>query len=390
MRKPCLGRWLPDFRLSTVGFIGLLLGTPAWMGCDGSDGGGGTGGGASSSKSKGTGDSCVGGVIKDGICEGKCKPELCVEGNTCVDNRCVLKCESQLDCIVGEQECAPAVEDDTGADILACIYSSKSTRIGVPCPLTTECDGALACPDGTPCGPDVAMTSCSPDACKPLVCLGIGVGDADAVCTTFDCTKDEDCGASMYCGVRRLVPLECGTTGAKPPPDCIPAEDFNKGGATIAKGPFGLIRNVCRPAGQCAPCQSNLDCTANHACVNLGGQLRCAAACGTSKDCEDDASCVGGYCAPKFGTCTGAKFCEPCLNDRDCAASGPTWACGNPTGNQRACYDASFSEACTKNTDCTKSPSGRYGSCQDTDNTPGVDSCYFPLLGGKFMCWPPN
>src|SRR5262245_53352770 len=64
-----------------------------------------------------SGETCVGGVIKDGVCEGKCKPELCLEGNTCVDNRCVLQCDSHLDCYQGIQDCARAIEDDTKAEI---------------------------------------------------------------------------------------------------------------------------------------------------------------------------------------------------------------------------------------------------------------------------------
>src|SRR5690349_6932901 len=64
--------------------------------------------GACSSTTK---EECIGGFKNaDGICEGKCKPGLCKEGNTCVDNRCVLKCTSHADCYVGAQECAEATE----------------------------------------------------------------------------------------------------------------------------------------------------------------------------------------------------------------------------------------------------------------------------------------
>ena len=35
-------------------------------------------------------EECVGGVLVDGICQGKCEPDLCKDQNTCVDNQCKL------------------------------------------------------------------------------------------------------------------------------------------------------------------------------------------------------------------------------------------------------------------------------------------------------------
>lgn len=366
----------------------------ASAGC-GDDGGSGGNDGATSTKtnaSTSTAGECVGGVIKDGVCEGKCKPELCIEGNICVDNRCVLPCEAHADCIPNEQLCAPAINDDTGEGVNVCTYTTKSKSIGIPCPASTECAASMACPDGTPCGPGVEAPTCEGDSCKPLICLTSGPGDADALCTNVDCQTDADCGGGMYCGIGRLAQLECGTMGADPN-DCINAADFAKGGATIQRGPLGLLRNTCRPAGQCAPCASDLDCglRPNQKCVNLSGELRCAAGCNFPSDCDDDHTCIGNFCVPKAGRCAGTGgFCEPCLNDLDCAAGGPKFACINTTGNQRACFDVDFPDACTKDSDCPQAASGRYGDCVDLDGNMTVDHCYLPMVSGKYMCWPAN
>ena len=294
---------------------------------------------------------------------------------------------------MGQQTCAPATEDDTGAGVNVCLYSTKSATIGMACPPQHRVCGGERMPRRHPVWRPVSRARpAKATRANHSFASTVGPGDADALCSTVDCQVDADCGGGMYCGVRRLQQLECGTPNADPD-DCINAADFTKGGATIQKGPFGLIRNVCRVAGQCAPCASNLDCSLrdNQACVNLGGDLRCAAACAVPSDCEDDHTCIGGYCVPKFGKCVGTgQYCEPCLDDLDCAANGPTWACGSGTGNQRACYDAAFGTSCTSDAMCPTSPSGRHGDCVDLDGNGSVDSCYFPSVGGKYMCWPPN
>jgi hypothetical protein len=76
----------------------------------------------------GCGKTCEeqGGVDVNGVCESKCEPSKCLEGNVCSGNRCVLVCMSGADCVEG-QACAPVKADD-GSDILACAYTAKMQR----------------------------------------------------------------------------------------------------------------------------------------------------------------------------------------------------------------------------------------------------------------------
>src|SRR5690349_2416265 len=133
-----LGLALALGALLAAGLLGL--------GCDGGPGGY---------------DPCVGGVIIDGVCEGKCIPDRCKDQNTCVGNRCMLVCASHDACYHdGSQSCAPAVEDDTGSAILVCQPADKPAGMGASCVAGTECATWLRCPDGGGCKAD----QCGSDA----------------------------------------------------------------------------------------------------------------------------------------------------------------------------------------------------------------------------------
>lgn len=331
-----------------------------------------------------------GGVTIDGVCEGKCDASKCLEGNVCSENRCVLVCTSHADCIEG-QECAPAKADD-GSDILACLYTKKTENIGLSCPKGDECNAFSACPDGSACSPD-APGNCAPEECRPMACFTAGVGDAYAYCTTLDCKTDDDCVGGMECRVKRTPQKICGTQiGTEDP--CIDPADFATNGATYQQGPVSLLQNVCAKRRDCSPCETDLDCDLepDQSCVNINGSLRCARGCAVAKDCEDDHDCVSGFCIPKFGGCTGnGNFCEPCNTDLDCAAGGPTMACYQLQGEQRACIDASFSTACSTDADCPTSPSGKHGHCFTTAEVdpPLAKHCFAPFQAAtsKFKCW---
>jgi hypothetical protein len=335
-----------------------------------------------------------GGVVIDGKCEGKCDPSKCLENNTCVGNRCVLQCASQTECVAG-QECAATKADD-GTDVNVCLYTQKAESIGMPCPIGNECDAYSACPDGSPCGGDVANPKCDAAECRPLVCLTAGTGDANAYCSTYDCKTDDDCVDGMYCTVRRLDQKICGTQKGTEDP-CVDPAAFNADGATYQEGPISLLRNVCEKRGACAPCTTDLDCSdyPTQNCVQIGPDTVCAKQCASAIDCEDDHDCVSGFCVPKFGSCTGnGNFCEPCNTDLDCAGGGPNSACLGLTGTQKACFDASFPDTCTTTSDCPVSPSGKHGVCLDENegSSPGDPTyhrCYFPFKAAtnKFKCW---
>lgn len=341
-------------------------------------------------------ETCVGGIKINGKCEGKCDPAKCQAGNTCIANRCELQCNQLSDCIAGQQACV-AKTNDAGQAVNVCEYTNKSQYIGTSCPLGTECDAFMACPDGSDCGPDVTSPKCDASQCRPLDCIGGGVGDADAYCANLDCTADTDCAPGYSCSVIRLTNKICGTQKGTTDP-CIDPADFTKDGATYSEGPISLLRHACRKRTACTPCNTDDDCSLypDQKCVQLGDQTVCAVGCNTSKDCEDDHTCVGNFCIPKIGSCKGTgQFCEPCVTDLDCAAGGPTVACVGATGNQRACFDTT-AKTCTSDADCpaAPAPSTRRGMCLDgrvnlMQGDPGYHTCYLPYNAAlnKFKCF---
>lgn len=394
--KLSLSRLLPS--AGAIVFTGLAL--FSWPGC---------------------GTECAGGVLVDGVCEGRCDPSACLEGNVCVGNRCMLVCDSHTDCynaaagqpryqacMAQKTDVVPAEDDpnaglNEGPEAYVCTDIDKAPNIGLFCPFGTECDASFACPDGTPCeqGKD-SEGHCTAAECKPLKCITTGEADAEAYCTTVDCKTDDDCGPGFYCGIRRDPQKICGTMKGDEDP-CIDPANFGANGATYQEGPVSLLRNVCLKREPCAPCKGPFDCSlsGDMACVSINGEQVCAKTCVGDEDCPDDFKCAGGYCIPRTETCkppaTG-NFCFNCLNDLDCGPAGPdnTVYCAELSGGQHGCFDSSFPDDCTADTDCPTSPSGKYGECLDEgEGVTSADSvyhrCYLPYFPtpSKFQCWAP-
>ncbi|NUP11830.1 MAG: hypothetical protein HOW73_37760 [Polyangiaceae bacterium] len=359
---------------------------------------------------------CEGGVIVDGVCEGKCTPDKCVESNVCVGNRCMLQCSSHNDCYAPYrggpelQVCAPVQTDSAtglndGDTVLVCTASDKVQELLTPCPSGSECDDATAtddwtCPDGTPCTEGAGSDHCSAAECRPLVCVVAGEGDSDRYCSTFDCTSDADCGPGMFCTVESLDTKICGTDKGTAEP-CLDRADFKKDGATFQEGPTALMRNVCKKREPCASCEEAVDCSIDIelGCVELATGSACLRVCTGDADdlCRNDEACENGFCVPRSGTCTPPatdNFCHSCTNDLQCGDASSTVACIATSGGQRACFDTSFPDVCETDEDCPASPSGKRGACLDEAEgfAPGSDlyhKCYFPFSQtlGDFDCW---
>jgi hypothetical protein len=299
---------------------------------------------------------CVGGVVRDGVCEAKCDPARCLAGNTCVDNRCVLVCNSHADCTRYVQECRPAVEDDTGAALFTC-QAVPFREYGDPCPNADECP----------------------------VCLHKGPGDARAYCTS-ECVVDQDCPGGYECAPIRDPRQICGTQvgthevcGSTVEPCLDPSEITSDG--IYVKGALCLLRKMCVQRGPCAPCASDVDCSwTGTKCTLLAPFVKiCAAECNGDSDCTADKWCFDGRCLPRSGECTGENvFCGPCRFDTDC---GPTGICLRLHGDEYACLDLTYPYKCARDTDCPLSPGGRRGRCI----TGGV--CYFPYDGNVQSCY---
>jgi hypothetical protein len=403
-------------RSSTMGCVALAACLLA--GCGDDAGGTGSGGAGSSS----TGDPTCDGVLVDGVCEGKCTVDQCTAGNICANNRCSLPCQEHFDCYPG-YACGDAV-DEAGAAVRACGPSQKSPILGASCYFGIECAGSFVCPDGTPCGASVCggqactdgacpdgtactAPTCEANVCREARCIGtvedpINSPSAASYCTQDDCTQDTDCAPGMYCGKTRDFHEICGVPtlfGTEQP--CIDPATFTTDGKTFAEGPASAIRNTCLIRRQCAPCTTDLDCsgTLGQFCAQVGGELRCAAQCGTDLDCERDAQCVDdpahpgvAVCMPKYGSCAGTgAFCEPCVNDLDCGAPGSPGLCGSPGGTMRACLD--LTTECSADSDCV-TPGGLLrgiclGSADVDPSDPLYQRCYWPYNEGlsRYTCW---
>lgn len=436
----------------------------------------------------------VGVIDKSGVCQPKCVSSKCKAGNVCVDNQCALQCTRHADCATG-QACTPATGDDgkatqvcssdghlpttdvcggTNQQGKACPFGQSQCD---PTPTPSQCGGAgasksadfTACPNGLECdrfacngnpsdckadpvacaglancnvgkckdGSACTVTTCPADQCAPFRCISAGEGDANAYCAHFDCAKDDDCGPGAYCGYIRDPRQVCGTMKGnddqcgKSSAACVSAAN---GGAGV-EGPVCWMRRICRRRDECAPCASNVDCSAGNGdvCVTVGASKACAHFCTADANCRSDQKCVpaGNVCAatprlscataadcptandtcvprnacvPRSGGCHAenampTKFCYACTSDVDCGDKSSTFVCASPGGGERACLDSSFGTACMTDKDCPTSPSGAHGRClDDSDGVPANNSafhhCYFPrkpLVDGEnngYSCYP--
>ncbi len=349
------------------------------------------------------------------VCEEKCDPSSCVAENACVANRCRLTCSAHTDCnqvLLGDannQRCVVTqVDSDKGLNDGEMVGICEDTNIhpqaGLACPTGQECNGLFALPDGSPCDAEGGE-------CKPLKCVSLGLEDAEAFCTTVDCSDDNDCLPGLKCGVIRIDNPPCGSPnkGDDSLPCIDPANNAAVGG-TYQEGPLSLLQNACVKTEPCSPCVDQNDCAhrSDLTCVTIGEGSFCAETCFSNDDCPDDFDCFGaaapttGVCVPRSGTCKPPatnNFCYNCVNDLDCGPAGPgnTVGCLDLNGSQKGCFDFAFATSCTVDGDCPKSPSGRNGECLDEgENVPPSDpayhKCYAPLVSsaGGFQCWLPN
>lgn len=432
-----------SYLLAALAFGGASMFTAA-CGDSNTTGSGGDGGsGAEGGNGGSGGDGCVGGVIVDGVCEGKCTPDKCLAENTCVGNRCVLKCDSHRDCYPdGSQECASAVEDDTGAAVNVCTFTGKPAGVGTACPFKTECSAWLACPDGGTCfswqcNGDVNQCALDEAACEGvencvygkctgdgapcrvgcqtqcaawLDCETAGEADANAHCVNRDCESDADCLGGYYCGIVRDPHEICGSNPKKgnnnfcgktnEPCIAVGADGKATDGSSRFEGSICMLRRSCMKRLQDEPCATDLDCSLadGQKCVPYAGETRCTQACAQNSDCTPDHTCDLSLlaCVPKFSkwVSDGGGFCEPCVSDEDCGSKGTTWSCLELSGGMRGCFDQAFPNTCNSNADCPLSPGGKPGTCLDEGEGVGPNDsvykrCYVPINANtnKSSCW---
>jgi hypothetical protein len=223
-----------------------------------------------------------------------------------------------------------------------CLVGEDGNKCRKTC--STNWDPSTSCPFGFTCKPhtsgvsycafdkvqiekrDVGQwgASCNPvggqdanpdcDSGQGFKCFGRSPSDAQAYCTRFGCTNDDECGAGFGCQAQNTTP--------------------NVGEALRQR--IGEVVNVCVRRVYCSACRSDLDCAPlegrkQRCTADDVGNTFCAPECTNNASCTRDAYCYdyGDYkaCYPHAGVCVGdGLLCSPCRSDADCKDQG---ACAN-------------------------------------------------------------
>jgi hypothetical protein len=393
---------------------------------------------------------CADGVLYEGVCEGKCRPELCLHDeadaggwrNTCVENRCQLVCAAHSECdnfagkggtpddLSNTQSCTAAKEDDTSADVTICISNGKALGFGKKCPLGTECAAFSSCAGGEPCEgsctddpldvctrdayacrgvadcklgrcaqsqrPCRLEPACDDAACKPLECVTSGEGDANAYCTRFDCDDDADCPGGYRCGLRRDPHAVCGSSPQKgdnafcglTDEDCIDPAAPPAGGLYV-EGPDCLLRRACLIRTECSSCETDLDCSRSEGLVCA---LQDDGTRGCGKRCEEDADCENGdyRCDTQQKACV-HRFGACKGSGAFCEPCVDDVDCGpDASCVAGACLDVPFQIGCTTDDECPVAPNGKHGHCIDDPTSMANQTCTLPVSDSgisEYGCW---
>jgi len=185
-------------------------------------------------------------------------------------------------------------------------------------------------------------------------------------------------------------------------PTCTADSDCNIGGMDIG---FRCITGICRPppcsddaaciltlSGWTLPCTDQAACGEGRACVDVGGEGRCATTPSMALQCidlgldEQTLPTIAGdmnvtVCGVTTASCDAGTCSAPCTSDAACPVQ-----LGHPT-----CEQATGACICTEDRDCqdTMKPgliaciAGRCGCRYDMDCTGGtnVDTCFAGACG---------
>jgi hypothetical protein len=254
----------------------------------------------------------------------KCDPTKCLEGNICVQDKCMLQCARHYDCPDG-YDCR------TVADQSVCVANNlpfEQGKFGYSCGV----NGQVDCTGG-------------------FLCVG-GAGDPSSYCTRQDCAADGDCPGEYFCGNRDI----------REPAD---------GG----DGPVKTVK-ACLKRTFCAPATSLVDCADVDAVfmTEAGGGGYCVKSCSGEdpNGCGLDNGCYqmgdGQFlCLPRSRSCAPThEYCGRCASRADC-----------PSG--AICYYNAFSKDrycaidCPAAGNCPNTPGGQPSGCYTfADN---VDRC---------------
>ncbi|HET9955036.1 MAG TPA: hypothetical protein VFQ61_11055 [Polyangiaceae bacterium] len=297
-------------------------------------------------------------------------------------------CEKDADCdLTRGHQCIE------GACRVACSGHFDCTPIG----LCESVAGGTYCSQGPAAKPGQYYASCvngtaDCDSSAGFVCVGSGVGDLDAYCTT-DCAGTADCPTGFACETLGATPCEeaCGLQG-QAVAGCVKSSEIGAGRRYHCQQPIGLVRSVCRKREFCDTCERDEDCRSvpGGICArDQSGAKNCTVECDPSVDsCPWGAATECGLwdeqrklftCAHRFGSCRGrGNACDPCANTADCMGKGYCTQ-ASFTGEQ-FCIDLTLECDCGADADasgtctghgCPDSPGGRPMLCYSDSRFPG-------------------
>jgi hypothetical protein len=254
-----------------------------------------------------------------------CESSKCAPGNQCIVfegvNRCRKTCTSNTDptssCPFGY-----ICKDAQAGGSPFCVQSTALTN-GLPLTQRPTGQWGFTC-DASKTNADLSNPDC--DGAQGFLCYGQAPTDAQAYCTRYDCTKDDDCGPGFWCGQVNQTP----------------------NAAAPKRTTFGQVRNVCLRRDYCATCTVDLDCpdiagTKQHCIPDEDGKLFCTSECLSPGTCRTQAKCIPGtnpainICYPRAKKCVGdGSLCAECRVDTDCGGADGVCLKGDYT-DERAC-----------------------------------------------------
>lgn len=237
--------------------------------------------------------SLSGGTYEDGPdAAPTCDTAKCAAGNECIEDQGVTECRLTCDTQRGATGCPTNYTCASNGSRTFCKADKNQ-----PTPRAGQYGAACTALQG------VNAEEC--DYESGFYCQFNDRNDPNAFCTRYDCESDADCTGGYFCGSANDIPF-----GAK------------------EKRVIGATHKACLPRTFCSPCETDLDCAPDNGVPqfcerDVNGAGYCTKECSKDTNCNDEAACVDGLCAPIAQVCVGdGSFCSPCRSDADCATGG--------------------------------------------------------------------
>ena len=227
-----------------------------------------------------------------------CDSSKCAKGNQCLalagDTQCRKTCSSNTD---------PSTSCPVG-------YTCTDTLSGAP-PFCVAQKAQIKAKDsgqwGFGCLANLGADNPACDTAQSFYCYGESPTDANAYCTRYDCTADDECGPGFWCATINKQPNVL----------------------SAARAAVGATQQVCLRRAYCATCKADVDCPttkgiAQHCIVDAAGASVCAPECDDTSNCPNEAQCANAgfakkICYPRAQSCVGdGTLCSPCRSDADC------------------------------------------------------------------------